>query len=113
MKSHALYLGERAGQKQKGWDGSVPARRALYGCNRKSAQGQKLARFSRTFGETYQPTLRRYAGRVDSQTCPWVDGWTQGDETLEALMSVAMTELDRERNQRRALAQGSPHHRLP
>jgi len=28
---------------------------------------------------------------------PWVDGWTAGDEALEALMSAAMAELDRNR----------------
>jgi hypothetical protein len=27
-----------------------------------------------------------------------VDGWTKGDEALEALMSAAMTELDKERD---------------
>ncbi len=35
---------------------------------------------------------------------PWTDGWTAGDEALEALMSEAMTDLERERDQRASLA---------
>ncbi len=28
---------------------------------------------------------------------PWVDGWTEGDEVLDRLLTAAMTELDRNR----------------
>ena len=36
---------------------------------------------------------------------PWVDGWSEGDEALEALMSAAMAELDSELDRQDSLVQ--------